>query len=66
MNIKVRLRGCTGMLEESIKNLHASGISFALNSIGGYQFKKVEFKGIFSKLQSVSFLPKKVVSLCIL
>ena len=54
------------MLEESIKNLHASGISFALNSIGGYQFKKVEFKGIFSKLQSVSFLPKKVVSLCIL
>ena len=47
---------------ESIKNPTTSHISFAWNLIGDYQFKKLEFKGICLKEDSVSFLHKNVVN----
>ena len=46
------------MSEESTKNLHSSAISFAPKLIGVYAVKKVEFKGICLKQDSVSFLQK--------
>ena len=53
------------MLQERIKNPHTSDISFTPKLIGDYQFKKVEFKGICSKQNSVSFLHKNLVNLYI-
>ena len=44
--------------QESIKNLHTSDVSFAPKFIGNYQYKKVEFKGICLKHDTVSFLQK--------
>ena len=41
------------------------GISFAPKLIGGYQFKKVEFKRICLKQGNASFLHKNVVNLFI-
>ena len=41
------------MSQDSIKNTYTSDISFAPKLVGVYQFKKVEFKGIYLKQDGV-------------
>ena len=53
------------MSQENLENLDNSDIIFAPNLIGDYQLKNVEFKGICSKQDSVSFLYKSIVNLYI-
>ena len=54
-----------GCLQESQKKVLKIDISFTPKLIGDYQFKKVEFKGICSKQNSMYFLHKNVVNLYI-
>ena len=58
---KIELWGSTGILQESIKNLDTSDITFAPNLIDDHQFSKVEYKGVCLKQDSEFFLHKKVV-----
>ena len=53
------------MSQESIKNPHTSDVNFALKTIWDYQIRKVKFRGICFKQDTVSFLHKKVVYLYI-
>ena len=52
-------------IRNRVKNPHNSDISVAPKLIGDYQFKKVKFKGIYLKQDSVSFLHKIVLNFCI-
>ena len=54
-----------GCLQESQKKVLKIDISVTPKLIGDYQFKKVEFKGICSKQNSMYFLHKNVVNLYI-
>ena len=57
---KMELQKFTRTLEKSIKNSNTSGMSLTQKLIDDYQFYKDEFKGIYLKEDSVSFLMNQI------